>query len=118
MYRERIECRTHMQRTLGYLLYAKDGATLENVRKPDAEAEPVIPETIGDQFEKLMCALVAERAADPMAAYPGTGSVTRTAEEIRQEIDWLEARLRILRERLEPQPQGQATPAPPAAEVR
>jgi hypothetical protein len=118
MYRERIDCRAHTQRTLGYLLYARDGAVIESVHKPDAEAEAVIPDTVGDQYEKLMCALAAERAAGPTAASPGTGSVTRSAEEIRGEIEWLEARLRILREQLELQPKTEAVPASPAAEAR
>jgi hypothetical protein len=57
MYRERIDCRTHSHRTLGYLLYAQDGTVIE----------------------------------------------------------WLEARLRILREQLEHQPKPQAAPEPAVA---
>jgi hypothetical protein len=110
MYRERIDCRTHSNRTLGYLLYAQDGTVIENMHKPDAEAEPIIPETVGDQFEKLMCALSVERTAESKALSAGTGSVPRSAEEIRQEIDALEARLRILQEQLEHPPKPQPAP--------
>lgn len=115
MYRERIDCRTHSHRTLGYLLYAQDGTVIENTHKPDAEAEPIIPETVGDQFEKVMCALAAERGPESKAPSSGTGSVLRSAEEIRQEIEWLEARLRILRDQLEHQPKPQAAPEPAVA---
>ena len=61
MYRERVDCRAHKTTMLGYLLYATDQGVLENVHTADAAAEPVIPETVGDQFEKLMC---KPRAAD------------------------------------------------------
>lgn len=118
MYRERIDCRSHMQRTLGYLLYAKDGTVIENVHKPDAEAEAIIPDTVGDRYEKLMCALATDRTADPQSPYPGPVSATRSAEEMRQEIDWLEARLRILRDQLQPQSKTEANPGVPAVEAR
>jgi Surface-adhesin protein E len=118
MYRERIDCRAHTQRTLGYLLYAKDGAVLENVHQPDVEAEAIIPETVGDQYEKLMCALVAEQTPDTPTAYPGPESITRSAEEIRQEIEWLEARLRILHQQLDQQSRTESAPGAPAPETR
>src|SRR5689334_6113552 len=43
MYRERVDCRTHMHTTLGYLLYLKDQGVLENVHTPDAAPEPIVP---------------------------------------------------------------------------
>jgi hypothetical protein len=115
MYRERIDCHTHDHRTLGYLLYAQDGTVIENVHKPDAEAEPTVPETVGDQFEKVMCALAAQRM--PEAKLPGasTGLALRSPEEIRQEIQFLEARLRILREQLEHEPKPQVGSEPAIA---
>jgi hypothetical protein len=111
MYRERIDCHTHTHRTLGYMLYARDGGVIDNVRTPDAEAEPVIPETVGDQYEKLMCGLAAQVAAEQKAAEQTARSMPRSAEEVRQEIEWLEARLRILREQLELQSKQTTTPS-------
>jgi hypothetical protein len=98
MYRERVDCRTHMHTTLGYLLYQKDQSVLENVHTPDAAPEPIVPETVGDQFEKLMCGLAPQIAAE-QKSIPATAP--RTAGELRDEIDYLEARLRVLREQLE-----------------
>jgi hypothetical protein len=121
MYRERIDCRLHTHRTLGYLLYAKNGAVIENVSTSDAQPEPIIPETLGDHYEKLMCALAPEVAAASKAVSPAAASAARTPEEVRQEIEWLEARLRILREQLEMKAATEAAPpaqAPPAAEIR
>ena len=60
LYRERIDCRSHTHRTLGYLLYAQDGNVIENVYTPEAAAEPIIPGTVGDRFEELMCVFVEE----------------------------------------------------------
>jgi hypothetical protein len=108
MYRERVDCKSHTQRTLGYLLYSRDGTIIENVHKPDAEAEPIIPETVGDRYEKLMCSLV-DRLAEPRTA--GAASAAPTPEQIRQEIDWLEARLRILRDQLQELPKADTVPA-------
>jgi hypothetical protein len=110
MYRERIDCHTHTHRTLGYLLYAKDGSVIDNVRTPDAEAEPVVPETVGDRYEKLMCELAPEVAAEQKAAEQTARSIPRGTEEVRQEIEWLEARLRILREQVDLQSKPAASP--------
>jgi hypothetical protein len=112
MYRERVNCRTHQTATLGYLLYTADQAVLENVHTADATAEPVIPETLGDQFEKLMCSLAPQLALE-QKTLPAT--MPRTAGEIRDEIDFLEARLRLLREQLELMP---TTAAPDPARTK
>jgi hypothetical protein len=113
MYRERIDCHAHTHRTFGYLLYARNGSVIDNVRTPDAEAEPVVPETVGDRYEKLMCGLAPQVAAEQKAAEQTARSVPRSAEELRQEIEWLEARLRILREQIDLQ--SRPTAPPPAA---
>ncbi len=60
LYRERIDCRSHTHRTLGYLLYAQDGNVIENVYTPEAAAEPIIPVTVGERFEEVMCAFVEQ----------------------------------------------------------
>jgi hypothetical protein len=110
MYRERVDCRTHVHTTLAYLLYAKDQSVLDNVPTPDAQAEPTVPETVGDQFEKLMCSLAPQIALEPKSA---SATMPRTAGELRDEIEFLEARLRLLREQLELHSKS-AAPAEPA----
>jgi hypothetical protein len=118
MYRERIDCRAHTYRTLGYLLYAKDGSVIENVHTPDAVAEPIIPETVGDRFDRLMCELAPQVLAAQRAAAEGVNTTPRTVEELRQDIESTEARLRVLREQLDAQSKQTATPrAGPAAEA-
>jgi len=98
MYHERVDCRTHMHTTLGYLLYSKDQSVLDNVNTPEAAPEAIVPETVGDQFEKLMCSLAPQIAIEQKAV---ASTMPRTPGELRDEIDFLEARLRMLREQLD-----------------
>jgi len=97
MYRERIDCANHTYRTLGYLLYAQDGAILENVYTPQAAPEPIIPETVGDRFETLMCLIVEQDQASRAAVEEAAPA---TPEGMRSEIERLEARVRELKARL------------------
>jgi hypothetical protein len=99
LYRELIDCRSHTHRTLGYLLYAQDGNIIENVYTPEAAAEPVIPGTVGDRFEELMCVFVEEgRAAREEAARQASDAAA--ADALRAEIERLEARVRELESQL------------------
>lgn len=114
MYRERIDCRAHTYRTLGYLLYSGDGTVIENTYTPDATAEPIVPETVGDHYEKRMCALGATMRSAPAAAStagPKAEPSPASQEALRSEIERLEARLRELKAQLPPD-----NPTAPAAE--
>jgi hypothetical protein len=117
MYRERIDCRTHAGRTLGYLLYGADGSVIENTYTPDAAAEPVVPDTVGDHYEKLMCRLAASMSSAPAAhsataAGPTAEPSLTSQEALRSEIERLERRLRELKAQLPPDT------APPGAPER
>jgi uncharacterized protein YceH (UPF0502 family) len=110
LYRERIDCRSHTHRTLGYLLYAQDGNVVENVYTPEAAAEPIIPGTVGDRFEELMCVFVEEdREARAEAARQAADPAV--ADALRAEVGRLEARVRELEAQLREAGGGQ--PAPP-----
>ena len=112
MYRETIDCGRHTLRTLGYLLYAQDGSVLENVYTPEAPSAPIIPETVGDRFEKLMCVFV-EQAQASQAKVRAELPPEANPAEIRAQIERVEAELEALRARLR-----NAVPGvqPPAAE--
>jgi hypothetical protein len=97
MYRERVDCTQHTYRTLGYLLYAQNGSILENVYTPDASAQPIIPETVGDRFETLMCLIVEQ---DQLSRAAAEDTVPTTPDALRAEVERLEARLRELKEQL------------------
>jgi hypothetical protein len=117
MYRERIDCRAHTHRMLGYLLYGADGAVIENAYTPDAAPEPVVPETVGDHYEKLMCALGAATRNTPAAILTGgpKAEPSPTSQEaLRSEIERLEARLRELKAQLPPDNPAPGLPDAPS----
>lgn len=61
LYRERIHCAEHTLKLISYLLYAADGSTIEYVASHEGEAAPIIPDTLGDVFEKTTCSLVHQK---------------------------------------------------------
>lgn len=61
LYRERIHCAEHTLKLISYLLYAPDGGTIEYVAGHDGEAAPIIPDTLGDVFEKTACDLLRRK---------------------------------------------------------
>ena len=61
LYRERINCAEHTLRTISYLLYAGDGNVIENIPSHEGEASPVIPDTLGDLFERKVCPILWQK---------------------------------------------------------
>jgi hypothetical protein len=53
--RERIDCGEHTAVLISYLYYSAAGETLEYVAKHESEAAPIIPDTVGDAFERALC---------------------------------------------------------------
>lgn len=107
MYRESIDCAKHTYRALGYLLYGQDGAVLDNVYTPDAAGEAIVPETVGDRFEALMC-VFAEQARLSQAKVRAELPADASAADIRAQIERLEAELESLRTRLQKLAPGDA----------
>ncbi|HUW51407.1 MAG TPA: surface-adhesin E family protein [Sulfuricella sp.] len=58
LYRERINCAEHTLKLVSYLLYAPSGEPAEYVATATGEATPIIPDSLGDVFEKSLCPLV------------------------------------------------------------
>lgn len=56
--RERIHCGEHTARLLSYLYYSASGETIEYVTQDESPATPVIPDTVGDAFDRVLCPLV------------------------------------------------------------
>lgn len=61
LYRERIHCAEHTLKLISYLLYTSDGGTIEYISSNEGEAAPIIPDTVGDIFEKTVCELVRQK---------------------------------------------------------
>ncbi|MCL6556482.1 MAG: hypothetical protein K6T56_09005 [Burkholderiales bacterium] len=68
--RERIHCGQHTLRLISYLYYAADGTTLEYVPEAEKEGTPIIPDTVGDAFERHLCTLVKARRREGEKAPP------------------------------------------------
>ena len=68
--RERIHCREHTLRLLSFLYHDAQGAQIEYVADAEASAAPIIPDTVGDQFEQVLCALARETG--PFLLFPPT----------------------------------------------
>ncbi|MBZ0091887.1 MAG: hypothetical protein K8F27_06660, partial [Sulfuricellaceae bacterium] len=92
LFRERIHCAEHTLRLISYLLTAADGRTLEYVENKEGGAAPIIPDSVGDAFEGVLCPLVkarqekqrladeaAKEEAERAAAHPALAPATATA---------------------------------------
>lgn len=61
LFRERIHCTEHTLKLISYLLYAADGGTIDYVAANEGEPAPIIPDTLGDMYEKIVCELVRQK---------------------------------------------------------
>jgi len=69
LYRERIQCSEHTLKPLTHIVHAVGGAVIEHLASIEAEAAAVIPDTVGDVFEQVLCTLVkAKREDEPHKA--------------------------------------------------
>lgn len=60
LYRERIHCTEHTVKQLAHIVHGVNGAVIEHVAT-EGEAAAIVPETIGDVFEQVLCAQAALR---------------------------------------------------------
>jgi len=61
MLRERMHCSDHTAMLISYLYYSASGDTVQYVAKNEVEAISIIPDTVGDAFEHLLCPLVWQK---------------------------------------------------------
>jgi hypothetical protein len=110
--RERIHCTDHTLRLISYLYYTADGSTIDYVADHEKEGTPIIPDTLGDAFERQLCELVkaqqeAEKIeADKRAAEKAEAKKAAAAKETPAPGPTPSA----AQPKAEPQPE---TPAPP-----
>lgn len=112
LYRERIHCAEHTLKLISYLLYAADGSTIEYIASHESEAAPIIPDTLGDVFEKTACDLVhqkrqgqhlREETGKPQAATPPSPAIAPPATTVMPKTDM---------PAMEPKPVPPITPQP------
>jgi hypothetical protein len=81
LYRERINCAEHTLKLISYLFYASDGSVIEYVANKEGEPSPIIPDTLGDVFERRMCAIVAQRQEAERRRKAAEAAARQKAEE-------------------------------------
>lgn len=64
LYRERIHCAEHTLKLISYLLYTPEGEVSEYTPNKEDGAAPIIPDSLGDVFEKALCPLVQKSKAE------------------------------------------------------
>jgi hypothetical protein len=100
LYRERMHCRDHTLRALSWQLLADEGAVIEASNAPEPEPSPVVPETVGDRFQAVMCALAdsaRQRDVDIARDEAQLAARRKELEALRAEVERLEATLGRLR---------------------
>lgn len=61
LYRERIHCAEHTLKLISYLLYTPTGELSEYAPTKEGDPAPIIPDSLGDVFEKALCPLVRQK---------------------------------------------------------
>jgi hypothetical protein len=56
--RERIHCGEHTAKLMSYLYYAENGESIDYVAEDDSLPAPIIPDTIGDAYDQVLCPMV------------------------------------------------------------
>lgn len=97
MYHERIDCRRHTVQALAWQVVSDDGSILERTADPGDDAQPVAPDTVGDRFHGVMCALVAEQEARE----GGLARIRADLAACRNDLDAADLALTALRTELE-----------------
>ena len=64
LYRERIHCAEHTLKLISYLLYTPAGELFEYAPTKEGDPAPIIPDSLGDVFEKALCPLVLKKQAE------------------------------------------------------
>jgi len=64
LFRERIHCAEHTLKLISYLLYTPAGELFEYAPTKEGDPAPIIPDSLGDVFEKALCPLVLKKQAE------------------------------------------------------
>lgn len=100
-YNETIHCKDHTLRALSWQLFNESGAPFDSSISADAEAGPILPETIGDRFQSAMCGLMEQRKkreAELNKEQATLDTKRRELESLKAEVERLEALVSKLRD--------------------
>jgi len=109
LYRERIHCAEHTLKLISYLLYTPTGELFEYAPTKEGDLAPIIPDSLGDVFEKALCPLVRQKQEEDRKkseAKAKTAAAEKAAAEAR-------AKLKTVEETIKPPlPASSDAPAP------
>lgn len=117
LYRERMHCRDHTLRALSWQLYAEEGVVIESSTVAEGEAGSIVPETVGDRFQAVMCPYAEARKrqdADIARDEAQLAARRKELETLKAEVDRLEAALARMRDEataMVPKPEPASEPA-------
>jgi hypothetical protein len=81
LYRERIHCAEHTLKLISYLLYTPTGELFEYAPTREGEAAPIIPDSLGDVYEKALCPLVLKKQEEARQKAEAEAAEKAEAEE-------------------------------------
>jgi hypothetical protein len=81
LYRERIHCAEHTLKLISYLLYTPTGELVEYAPTKEGEAAPIIPDSLGDVYEKALCPLVLKKQEEARQKAEAEAAEKMEAEE-------------------------------------
>ncbi|MDD5240426.1 MAG: hypothetical protein PHG47_01755 [Sulfuricella sp.] len=117
LYREHINCADHTLKLTSYLLYGPAGETVEYAASVEGGDTPIIPDSLGDVFEKNLCPLVSKQQEEKR--------LKEAAEKLKEEAERLKAEQqeqhKLEEERLKTEAEGEKPPLPktiPSAVVK
>jgi hypothetical protein len=95
--RETIHCGEHTAKLLTYLYYSPKGDTVEYVTQDESAPAPIVPDTVGDVFDRILCPIVWQKQ-----------------EEMRIKAEQKNAELEAKVNKEAPKPKEENKPAPAA----
>ena len=104
LYRERIHCAEHTLKLISYLLYTPAGELFEYAPTKEGDPAPIIPDSLGDVFEKALCPLVRQKQEED-----------RLRSEAKAKAEAAEKAEAEEKARLKTEAEPAAVPAPPPA---
>jgi len=104
LYRERIHCAEHTLKLISYLLYTPTGELFEYAPTKEGDPAPIIPDSLGDVFEKALCPLVRQKQEED-----------RLRSEAKAKAEAAEKAEAEEKARLKTEAETAAAPAPPPA---
>lgn len=96
LYREKIDCEAHTLKVVSQVYYAPNGAQLDYVPETNENATAIIPDTVGDVYERTLCALAKQKRRDAREADRKQGALDecqRQSAEIQRALDDIKKQL-------------------------